>query len=154
MEYDYQSLSSPTPVDYSTYVRSDTDVPRRLEHTYTTFNSVTRCLTCRVKYVRDKTMNDVSYEDPTLGATNAPGMPQSGDLAEIMARDFLARFQREIDEQVDLRVDQHLTAIGAAQKTSSPSSEEIGLVLGSLGLGIPLSAIAGAIGHLPGLALV
>ena len=101
-------------------------------------------------------MNEVSYDAPRpeavrdLGGTIAAQQTASPAATEVLAKDFLARVQRDIDEQVDLRVQQ---MAGQNRKSRPLSSEELGLALGSLGIGIPLSAIAGGIGHLPGLVL-
>jgi hypothetical protein len=61
------------------------------------------------------TMNEVSYGAPRpepardLGATLA-AQEANPAATEALARDFLARVQRDIDEQVDLRVQQGLVA--------------------------------------------
>ena len=80
----------------------------------------------------------------------------------------MARGQRDIDEQVDLRVQQQLTARSvmpsaspappAPQQSRSAGSkgrgEDIAIALGSLVLGIPLSAIAGRTADLVGIIVV
>ncbi len=89
-------------------------------------------------------MNTVSSErswpDPSPpGLTPADALPSAA----------LAHLRCEIDEQVDLRVQQHLAA--AVPPPRGITGAEVPLVLGSLGLGIPLSAAAGNFGGLPGL---
>ena len=101
-------------------------------------------------------MNEAPYGQPRPAMTHDLGATlttQGADpaAAEALAKDFLARVQRDIDEQVDLRVQQQLTT---TRKGSPLSPQELGLALGSLGIGIPLSAIASIFGHLPGLVLV
>lgn len=96
-------------------------------------------------------MNEISYGEPrpeavrdlsqTLTAQQAAG-PAS---TEALAQNFLARVQRDIDEQVDLRVQQQL----ANWKPPSPSrsaQKDMEFMLGSLGISIPLTAIAAFIG--------
>ncbi len=92
-------------------------------------------------------MNDVSYGSPRpesvqyLGETLAAQQALGPAATEDLARTFLARMQREIDEQVDQRVQQALTTMKppkAWKKQQDPKE----LALGSMGIAIPLSAIA------------
>lgn len=125
-------------------------------------------------------MNQVSYDQPDPGAGTAqPQGPAwaaqqsqawAGQQAqgEALAQGFLARVQRDIDEQVDLRVQQQLAsrsagpssppALPVAQQSRSMGhkghGEDVGIALGSLVFGIPLSAIAGSAAQLTGIIVV
>jgi len=117
-------------------------------------------------------VNQVSYDQPEPGAGIAQpqGSAWAGQQAqgEALAQGFLARVQRDIDEQVDLRVQQQLAARSAmpssppavpvAQQSRSMGhkgrGEDVGIALGSLVLGIPLSAIAGHAAQLTGIIVV
>jgi hypothetical protein len=110
-------------------------------------------------------MNDVSYESPrpdavrdlsqALAAQQAAGAPAT----EEVARDFLARVQRDIDEQVDLRVQQQLAAwmatklgTGLSPRDRAQQAKEV--MLGSLGIGVPLTIGAGIFGGIWGIVIV
>ena len=92
-------------------------------------------------------MNEISYGEPrpeavrdlsqSLTAQQAAG-PAS---TEALAQNFLARVQRDIDEQVDLRVQQYL-ATWKPPKPSKSASQDKEVLLGSLGIAVPLTAIA------------
>jgi hypothetical protein len=62
-----------------------------------------------------------------------------------LVESFLERLDQDIDQRLDARV----AASPATRRPSADSS--LPIALGSLGLGIPLSAIAGGTGHLGGL---
>ena len=104
-------------------------------------------------------MNTVSSEgpwpDPTPHPGTSPSLPDAPGLtpADALPPAALAHLRRDIDEQVDLRVQQHLAATPPPPR--GLTAAEVPLVLGSLGIGIPLSAIAGGIAGgiagLPGL---
>jgi len=117
-------------------------------------------------------VNQVSYDqpEPSAGTAQPQGSAWAGQQAqgEALAQGFLARVQRDIDEQVDLRVQQQLAARSATP--SAPSAlpvrqqsqsvdhkgrgEDVGIALGSLIFGIPLSAIAGDAAQLTGIIVV
>lgn len=104
-------------------------------------------------------MNEVSFDAPRpeavrdlSGTIAAQAQHADPAVTEELAKNFLTRVQRDIDEQVDLRVHQQLAS--GNQRRKPITSEELGLALGSLGIGIPLSGIAGVFGHLPGLITV
>lgn len=96
-------------------------------------------------------MNEISYSEPrpetvrdlsqSLTAQQAAG-PAS---TEALAQNFLSRVQRDIDEQVDLRVQQYL-AKWKPPKPSKSAEKDMEFMLGSLGISIPLTAIAAFIG--------
>lgn len=109
-------------------------------------------------------MNDISHDAPRpesvrdLSQTML-AQEQAGPAAtEELARNFLARVQRDIDEQVDMRVRQlvasgQLPAPSAKQlKRQQDHSKEV--LLGSLGIGVPLTLFGGAFGGLPGIIVV
>jgi hypothetical protein len=109
-------------------------------------------------------VNEISYDAPRPEAVHdlnqtLLAQQQAGPVAtEQLARDFLARVQRDIDEQVDMRVRQ-LVAAGQLpapsakqQKRQQDHAKE--MLLGSLGIGVPLTLFAGAFGHLPGIIAV
>ncbi len=110
-------------------------------------------------------MNDVSSQAPrpdavrdlseALAAQQAAG-PSSADA---LAQRFLARVQRDIDEQVDLRVQQQLATWKAAnpgtwlsQRDRAQQAKEV--MLGSLGIGVPLTIGAGIFGGIWGIVIV
>lgn len=62
-----------------------------------------------------------------------------------LVESFLERLDRDIDERLNAKA----AGSPAGRRTSADSS--IPVALGSLGLGVPLSAIAGGTGHLGGL---
>ena len=113
-------------------------------------------------------MNDVSYESPRSDAMRDLGQvlaaqqahqPAGSAATEEVARDFLARVQRDIDEQVDLRVQQQLTTWKAAnpgtwlsQRDRAQHAKEV--MLGSLGIGVPLTIGAGIFGGIWGIVIV
>jgi len=117
-------------------------------------------------------VNRVSYDEPepSAGSGQAQGQAWAGQQAqgEALAQGFLARVQRDIDEQVDLRVQQQLAArsvmpsappalpAGQQSRSTGPKGrgEDIAIALGSLILGIPLSAIAGRAADLTGIIVV
>lgn len=105
-------------------------------------------------------MNEVSSDAPRPDAVrdlSALLAQQAGTPAQTdeLARTFLARVQRDIDEQVDLRVQQQLAALTRSTKDGNKiSDQELGLSLGSLGIGIPLVGAAGYFAGLPGIIVV
>ena len=112
-------------------------------------------------------MNEISYEPARTGAATDAASELSQMLAaqetaspasrEALAQSFLARVQRDIDEQVDFRVKQQLATSRPTQTTASsqtPQSAQLAMALGSMGIAIPLTAIAGGIAGLPGIIIV
>ena len=106
-------------------------------------------------------MNEISYDAPRPEAVHELGQAlaaqQAGSPAqtEALAQSFLARMQRDIDEQVDLRVQQQIdvriqqylaTWKPPMPKTASNSEPNLPLALGSMGIAIPLTAIAASLG--------
>jgi hypothetical protein len=113
-------------------------------------------------------MNNVSYDSPrpdavrdlsqALAAQQAR-QPAGSPATEELARDFLARMQRDIDEQVDLRVQQQLATWKASnpgtwlsQRDRAQQAKEV--MLGSLGIGVPLTIGAGIFGGIWGIVIV
>ena len=99
-------------------------------------------------------MNEVSHDTARLdavrdlGETLAAQQLAGPEATEDLARSFLVRLQRDIDEQVDLRLRQQL-ATGRAPARLAPQERVqymLGLVLGSLGIGVPLTVAAGFFG--------
>jgi hypothetical protein len=66
------------------------------------------------------------------------------ELAQVL----LTEMQQDIDVRIDWRLQ------GKGDQHRGVSQGEVGMALGSLGIAIPLSAIAGAAGGFPGLAFV
>lgn len=99
-------------------------------------------------------MNEVSYGEPRpdavqdLSRTLATQQTAGTASTDMLAQQFLARVQRDIDEQVDLRVQQqldariqqHLANWKPSSRRSADQDKEV--LLGSLGIAIPLTAIA------------
>lgn len=105
-------------------------------------------------------MNEVSYGTPqpdvVRDLSNTMAAQQVAPAqTEEMARNFLARVQRDIDEQVDLRVKQQLATWKDAKGITNQEKELILGTLGiTLGVGVPLSGIAGYFGHGWGIVIV
>jgi hypothetical protein len=96
------------------------------------------------------------YEAPSRGSqpNYAPGTvaaPTPGDDAatERMAQLILMGMQRDIETQIDWRLQQQATT-----KRRPISNEEIGVILGSMGIAIPLTAIAAASSGFAGILVV
>ena len=102
-------------------------------------------------------MNEISYEEPRPDAARdlANALQQhyaaAPAQADALARGFLAQVQRDIDEQVDLRVQQQMAAFKPSKRAAQDQKE---LMLGSLGIGVPLTLFAGIFGGIPGIIVV
>lgn len=101
-------------------------------------------------------MNEVTYGTPQPDAvrdlSNTMAAQQMAPAqTEELARTFLARVQRDIDEQVDLRVQQRLSTWKPPRGVSNQEKE---LMLGSLGIGVPLTLFAGIFGGIWGIIIV
>ncbi|HVA93011.1 MAG TPA: hypothetical protein VNL71_24590 [Chloroflexota bacterium] len=98
-------------------------------------------------------MSEYGYP-PQAGLTeelNQSRTPQVGGYARTddeIAQRILVGMQQGIDAQIDWRLR------GGKTDRSKVSGEELGLILGSLGLGVPLTALAGAFAGLPAIAVV
>ncbi len=105
-------------------------------------------------------MNEVSYDAPRpeavrdLSGTLAAQQTANPAAAEVLARDFLTRVQRDIDEQVDLRVQQKLAASRVSRRQAIDPATDLPIAICSIVGAIPLTAIAGKVAELPGMALV
>ena len=107
-------------------------------------------------------MNEVSYEgmrrpEAVRDLSQALTAQHVADPAatEELARNFLARVQRDVDEQVDLRVQQQLATWQGAKGPSKKQREHATeLMLGSLGIGVPLTLFAGIFGGIWGIVVV
>ena len=110
-------------------------------------------------------MNDVSNQAPHLAAVRdlsealAAQQAAGPSSADALAQSFLARVQRDIDEQVDLRVQQQLATWKTAnprtwlsQRDRAQQAKEV--MLGSLGIGVPLTLFAGIFGGIWGIVIV
>lgn len=101
-------------------------------------------------------MNEVSYGTPQpdvvrdLSNTMAAQQVAPAQTEEL-ARNFLARLQRDIDEQVDLRVQQGIATSKAPRGISNQEKE---LILGSMGIAIPLTGAAGYFGGIWGIVVL
>ena len=107
-------------------------------------------------------MNEVSYDVPRPGTAHDLGTTLAAQQAnpaatEALARDFLARMQRDIDEQVDLRMQQGLaapTTQRASGRQPIDPATDLPIAICSIVGAIPLTAIAGKVAELPGMAVV
>ena len=74
------------------------------------------------------------------------------DLEPEVVDAFLDRVERGIDARVDRRLDEH-TPVARREREPSRSgrSDRLALAIVSLGTGIPITAIAGEAGGLPGI---
>jgi hypothetical protein len=99
-------------------------------------------------------MNEVSYggESPTLDrerGTLFPGEHTVGaGSSQELAQQILMGMQRDIEAQIDWRLQQK------QGKPRSIDQNEIGVILGSMGIGVPLTAIAGASAGFPGMLVI
>lgn len=103
-------------------------------------------------------MNRVTNEEPRSDAVRDLGeaiaVRQEGGTAspDALAQSFLAQMRRDIEIQVDQRVQEQLTHLPRGGRLSE--GVIVPLVLGSLGIGIPLSVVAGVFGGFPGILVV
>jgi hypothetical protein len=87
------------------------------------------------------------YEEGAAPFTPAPLTGCSISPQEL-SQQILVGMQSGIEAQVDWRLQQR------AAKSGSGSAKNVGLILGSLGIGIPLMGIAAPFGGLPGIIAV
>ena len=113
-------------------------------------------------------MNEISYGEPRpeavqdLSRTMATQQMAGPASTEVLAQQFLARVQRDIDEQVDLRVQQqidariqqHLANWNPPSRNLKKDQKDMEFMLGSLGIAIPLTVVAGLFGGFPGMLVV
>jgi hypothetical protein len=97
-------------------------------------------------------VNELSYGQQTQQPVGDPGQPLAAYpadnvAAQEMAQLILTGMQRDIESQIDWRL-QHKTG------RREVSGNELGLILGTIGIGVPLTAIAGAMAGLAGIAVV
>ncbi|HVA92981.1 MAG TPA: hypothetical protein VNL71_24440 [Chloroflexota bacterium] len=101
-------------------------------------------------------MNEFSYPPPPSTITEEldralaaqGGVGVSSRTSDELAQKILVGMQQGIEAQIDWRLRGTKAAHGRV------SGEEIGLILGSVGLGVPLTALGGAFAGLPGIAIV
>jgi hypothetical protein len=65
-----------------------------------------------------------------------------------LVESFVARIESEIDARVDARVAQ---TVGASRVEAQQQKQQLVLGIVSLGTGIPITAVAGGVGDLPGI---
>lgn len=70
-------------------------------------------------------------------------------MDEQLVETFLDRVEQGLDARIDARISQRLRRGGL--QAQSRANAMTGRIAASLGLGIPITAIAGGIGHLPGI---
>ena len=99
-------------------------------------------------------MNEISYGDQTQrygDESHAPypaQYPSDSVATQDLAQQILMGMQHDIEAQIDWRLKKQ----GAPGRGFAPS--EIGVILGSLGISIPLIAIAAASAGLAGIIVV
>jgi hypothetical protein len=98
-------------------------------------------------------MNEYGYPSPAglpddLSQSRAPQVGGYGQTEDEIAQRILVGMQQGIDAQIDWRLK------GGKTGHAKISGEELGLILGSLGLGVPLTALAGAFAGLPAIAVI
>lgn len=98
-------------------------------------------------------MNELSYGQPAQQPMGEFGpqpasYPAVAAEAQELAQLILTGMQRDIETQIDWRLQQ--------QKSSRKdvAGNELGLILGSIGIGVPLTAIAGAMAGLAGIVVI
>ena len=87
------------------------------------------------------------YDEDSGPRTPAP-LTGCSIATQELSQQILVGMQSGIEAQVDWRLQQR------AAKSGGGSAKNVGLILGSLGIGIPLMGIAGAFGGLPGIIAV
>jgi hypothetical protein len=99
-------------------------------------------------------MNEVSYrgESPTPDGERRTLPPAEHTMAtgssQELAQKILMGMQHDIEAQIDWRLQQR------QGKSRSVDQNEIGVILGSVGIGVPLTAIAGAAAGLPAIIVI
>jgi hypothetical protein len=98
-------------------------------------------------------VNEYGYPPPSgvteeLGRSQTPQVAGFGRSEDEIAQRILVGMQQGIDAQIDWRLR------GGKVDRAKISGEELGLILGSLGLGVPLTALAGAFAGLPAIAVI
>lgn len=98
-------------------------------------------------------MNEYGYPPPAGPAeessrSQVPLVGGYGRTEDEIAQRILVGMQQGIDAQIDWRLR------GGKPDRAKISGEELGLILGSLGLGVPLTALAGAFAGLPAIAVI
>jgi len=103
-------------------------------------------------------MNDITYggqppryeEEPRAAAPYGPPVQYQGGSvsSQELSQQILMGMQRDIEAQIDWRLKQR------QGKTRGLASSEIGVILGSIGIAIPLMAIAASAAGLPGLIVI
>ena len=83
-----------------------------------------------------------------LSQTQMPQIGGYGRTEDEIAQRILVGMQQGIDAQIDWRLR------GGRPDRSKISGEELGLILGSLGLGVTLTALAGAFAGLPAITVI
>jgi hypothetical protein len=97
-------------------------------------------------------MSEPSYRPPRAGETAPllPGQYGGNDLStDDLSQRILMGMQRDIEAQIDWRLRQ-----AAPAKTRAIDPTEIGVILGTIGLGVPLTAIAAASAGLAGILVI
>lgn len=90
-----------------------------------------------------------------LAAALATRRELGAELDPEIAESFLARIEQGIDPRVNERLRQGGVGLGRAVKGGrARTNQAVGVALGSMALGIPLSGIAGATAQLPGIIVV
>jgi hypothetical protein len=99
-------------------------------------------------------MNEVSYGGQSSMSDREGGALLRGEQgagtasSQELAQQILMGMQRDIEAQIDWRLQQK------QGKHRSIDQNEIGVILGSAGIGVPLTAIAGASTGFPGILVI
>lgn len=86
--------------------------------------------------------------DDDLGAPGVPSPLMSPGATHELAQLIAMEMQRDIDARIDWSLQQRQPA------HRSITGMELGLILGSIGIAVPLTAIAAAAAGLPGIVIV
>ena len=95
-------------------------------------------------------MNEFTYAGTQAGTSDDVNrlLATQPAVTDELAQKILMGMQHDIEAQIDWRLQQR----GASRKRLD--SQETGLILGSIGIGVPLTAIAGALTGLAGIVVV
>jgi len=99
-------------------------------------------------------MNEVSYGGHSPTPEGERGMQPPAEHAAIsgssqeLAQQILMGMQHDIEAQIDWRLQQR------QGKSRGIDQNEIGVILGSMGIGVPLTAIAGASAGFAGMLVI
>jgi hypothetical protein len=103
----------------------------------------------------ERRMNEFSYPTPqAVDTEHAGSLPADQPVGYLQSSDEIAqRILVGMQQGIDAQIDWRLRAAGKPDRAKI-SGEELSLILGSIGIGVPLTAISGALAGLPAIIVV